>query len=86
MPTTSRKKATTKKSTSRKKTTRTYSPAAGETVHEEMHEFKEGKLHSGRSGKTVTDPKQAIAIALSEARRSGKKVPPNPNASSRKKG
>lgn len=33
-----------------------------------MSEFKKGKLKSS-SGKTVTDPKQAQAIALSEARR-----------------
>ena len=32
-----------------------------------MHEFKAGKLHSGKSGKIVMNPKQAIAIALSEA-------------------
>jgi hypothetical protein len=32
-----------------------------------MHEFKAGKLHSGKSGKIVKNPKQAIAIALSEA-------------------
>jgi hypothetical protein len=39
-----------------------------------MGEFKEGKLHSGGSGKVVKNPKQAVAIALSEARRaSGKK-------------
>jgi hypothetical protein len=91
-----RKKATTgrkKTTTGRKKTTagrkkassRKYSPAAAEVVHEEMHEFKEGELHSGRSGKTVTDPKQAIAIGLSEARREGKKVPPNPNERRRKR-
>jgi hypothetical protein len=41
-----------------------------------MHEMKHGKLRSGRSGKKVTNPKQAIAIGLSEARREGKKVPP----------
>jgi hypothetical protein len=34
-----------------------------------MHEFKEGELHSGKSGKVVTDPKQAIAIALSESQK-----------------
>jgi hypothetical protein len=51
-----------------------YSKAAGEKVHTEMHEMKEGKLKSG-SGKKVTDPKQAIAIGLSEARKEGKKVP-----------
>jgi len=40
-----------------------------------MHAMKRGKLKSGRSGKKVTNPKQAIAIGLSEARREGKKVP-----------
>lgn len=32
-----------------------------------MREFKAGKLHSGKSKKIVRNPKQAIAIALSEA-------------------
>ncbi len=32
-----------------------------------MGEFKEGTLHSGKGGKVVKDPKQAIAISLSEA-------------------
>ena len=32
-----------------------------------MLEFKEGELHIGKSDKIVTNPKQAIAIALSEA-------------------
>lgn len=32
-----------------------------------MHEFKEGELHAGNTDKIVTDRKQAIAIALSEA-------------------
>jgi hypothetical protein len=36
-----------------------------------MHEFKAGKLHSGGSGKIVTNPKQAIAIAISEQKRHG---------------
>ncbi len=36
-------------------------------VAEVMHEFKEGDLHSGKSDIIVTNPKQAIAIALSEA-------------------
>jgi hypothetical protein len=36
-------------------------------VKKVMHEFKTGKLHSGKSGKIVKNPKQAIAIALSEA-------------------
>ena len=36
-----------------------------------MHEMKEGKLKSGRSGQTVHNPKQAIAIG----RKAGAKVP-----------
>jgi len=32
--------------------------------------FKEGTLHSGKSGPVVKNPKQAIAIALSEAGKS----------------
>ena len=37
-----------------------------------MEEFKEGSLKSGGSGKQVTNPKQAIAIALSEQRKADK--------------
>lgn len=33
-----------------------------------MAEFKSGELHSGKGGKVVKNPKQAIAIALSEAK------------------
>jgi len=41
-----------------------------------MHEFKEGELHSGsKKGPLVTNPKQAIAISISEARKSGAKIP-----------
>lgn len=41
-----------------------------------MHEYKEGKLHSGsKKGPKVTNPKQAVAIALSEARKKGAKIP-----------
>jgi hypothetical protein len=32
-----------------------------------MGEFKEGTLHSGKGGKVVKNPKQAIAISLSVA-------------------
>ncbi len=46
-------------------------------IEEVMHEFKEGTLKSGRGGKgrKVTKRKQAIAIALSEARKAGAKIP-----------
>jgi hypothetical protein len=44
-----------------------------------MEEMKQGKLKSGGSGKKVRNPKQAIAIGLSEARKAGKKVPENPH-------
>jgi hypothetical protein len=37
--------------------------------------MKQGKLKSGKSGKKVKSRKQAIAIGLSEARKSGAKVP-----------
>jgi hypothetical protein len=72
------KKSAAKKSAA-KKSTRKYSPASGKQVKREMHEMHEGKLKSGRSGKKVTNPKQAIAIGLSEARKKGAKVPANPN-------
>ena len=32
-----------------------------------MSEYKEGTLHSGKGGKVVKNPQQAIAIAISEA-------------------
>ena len=41
-----------------------------------MHEYKEGALHSGsKKGPVVTNPKQDKAIALSEAREAGAKIP-----------
>jgi len=48
---------------------------AGKKVQRAMHEMKAGTLRSGRSGKKVTNPKQAIAIGLSEARQAGARVP-----------
>lgn len=38
-----------------------------EKVAKVMHEFKQDELHSGKSDKIVKDPKQAVAIALSQA-------------------
>lgn len=43
-------------------------------VEKVMKEFKEGKLHSGKKGPVVKNKKQAIAIALSEAKMSKKKM------------
>jgi hypothetical protein len=63
---------------------RKYSKKASKKVERAMHERKRGKLKSGRSGRTVKSRKQAIAIGLSEARRSGAKVPKK--KSSKKKG
>lgn len=54
-----------------------YGTKAQDKVEKAMHEMKEGKLKSGRSGKKVTNPKQAVAIGLSEARKAGAKVPKN---------
>jgi len=54
---------------------RKYGKKASSKVKRAMHERKRGTLRSGRSGKKVTSRKQAIAIGLSEARRSGAKVP-----------
>ena len=63
-----------------------YSEKASDKVGQAMHEEKKGTLKMGRSGKKVTDPKQAIAIGLSEARAEGADVPPPPKKSAAKKG
>ena len=54
---------------------RKYSKGAAKKVKRALHKKKRGTLKSGRSGRTVTSRKQAIAIGLSEARKEGKKVP-----------
>jgi hypothetical protein len=64
---------------------RRYGKKASQKVERAMHERKHGTLRSGRSGKKVTSRKQAIAIGLSEARRSGAKVPSR-SSRSRKSG
>ena len=70
--------ANAKKSSHRKSSSssshRKYGPKAQSKVGKVMREYKQGKLKSGRGGK-VKSRKQAIAIGLSEARRSGAKVP-----------
>lgn len=55
---------------------------AKDKVHTVMKEFKRGTLHSG-SGAKVSNPKQAIAIGLSEARKAGAKIPAPRKASAR---
>ena len=52
-----------------------YGPKAQDKIHDVMKEYEEGDLKSGRSGKKVTSRKQAVAIGISEARKSGAKVP-----------
>ena len=52
-----------------------YGAKSKKEVEKAMHEFKEGKIKSGKSGKKVRNPKQAIAIGLSKARKEGGKVP-----------
>jgi hypothetical protein len=61
-----------------------YGKKAQAKVRKVMHERKEGTLSSGGSHRKVKSRKQAIAIGLSEARRAGAKVPPNPHRSSKK--
>lgn len=51
-----------------------YGPKASKEVEKAMHEMKRGQLKSG-SGDKVTNPKQAVAIGLSKARKAGGKVP-----------
>ncbi len=52
-----------------------YSKKAEQKVGKVMHEYKHGELKSGRSGTPVKSRKQAIAIGISEARKTGAKVP-----------
>ena len=54
-----------------------YSKKAQDKIEKVMHEFKTGKLKSGKEGQggKVRSRKQAIAIGISEARAEGDKVP-----------
>ncbi|MCC7048332.1 MAG: hypothetical protein IT562_16580 [Alphaproteobacteria bacterium] len=62
---------------------RRYSRSSGSDVKKEMHRYKRGTAKSGPGGKggKVKSRKQAIAIALSKARKKGKKVPSKRKAS-----
>jgi|KBSMisStaDraftv2_1062788.scaffolds.fasta_scaffold1836507_2 hypothetical protein len=53
-------------------------------VHKVMHEFKEGSLKSS-SGKKITNRKQAVAVALSEARQAGARIPKKKASSKKRK-
>lgn len=64
---------------------RKYGQKAQEKVERAMHEMKRGELRSGRSGKKVTNPRQAVAIGLSEAREAGGKVPPPKSSRSKRR-
>ena len=56
-----------------------YDKKSQQLVGKEMRKFKRGALKiGGKSRQRVKNPKQAIAIGLSEARRKGFKVPPRP--------
>ena len=65
-----------------------YGKAASKRVESAMRRRKRGTLKSGRGGKggRVTSRKQAIAIGLSEARKTGAKVPRKPTGRSRRRG
>ena len=60
-----------------------YGKKAGKKVEKVMRERKRGTLKSG-SGKKVKSRKQAIAIALSQARKEGAKVPRKSSKKGRK--
>jgi hypothetical protein len=62
-----------------------YFKGAQKKVKRAMHEKKKDTLKSGRSGKKVKSRKQAIAIGLSEARKSGARVPKKKSSSRRRK-
>jgi hypothetical protein len=48
-------------------------------IEKVMHEYKEGTLQSG-SGEKVVNRKQAVAVALSEARKAGARIPKKKSA------
>lgn len=64
-----------KKSEKKKKDPKQKTKSSGKAkIKRVMDEFKEGKLHSGsKNGPIVTNPKQGIAIAISESKRKKRK-------------
>ena len=80
----------TRKKSSRKSSKRRYGKGASKSVESAMRRRKKGTLRSGKAGRggKVKSRKQAVAIALSEARKKGAKVPRKKSSSkksSRKK-
>ena len=77
-----KKKSGSKKASSKKQSSSGSDPKSKRKVRSKMgkvmHEYKHGELKSG-GRKKVKNRKQAIAIGLSEARRSGANIPPSPN-------
>ena len=67
----------------RKKSTASKRKGKGK-VEKVMHEYKHHQLRSG-GRKRVTNRKQAIAIALSEAREAGADIPKKPGRGAKKK-
>jgi hypothetical protein len=78
-----KKSSATKKQSVRKRSSSGSDPKSKRIVKNKMetvmHEYKHHQLKSGGGGDKVKNPKQAIAIGLSEARRSGADIPPSPN-------
>ena len=60
-----------------------YGKSAAKNVESTMHRRKKGTLKSS-SGRKVTSRKQAIAIALNEAREKGAKVPRKPTGTKKR--
>lgn len=56
-----------------------YSKNSQKEVKKAVHEYKQGKLKSGRSEKPVKSFDQAVAIGLSKARKKGFKAPAEEN-------
>lgn len=75
--TTKKRSTTTKRASTKKSSTKANTKTTGKRkVEKVMREYKHGALHSGsKSGPAVKNRKQAVAIALSEARKSGARIP-----------